>query len=299
MTHVATVMAPREALSIGEGEITAFALAVSRLGGKPLDHAWLSEDQVFDFYFEDENPRSEALLEAAGLSGQAIDCIIQNVETRAKKLFVADMDSTIIAQECIDEIAKEFGLGEKIAPITEAAMLGKLDFQDALKERVALLKGLPKEGLQKILETRIHFNPGAQTLIATLKTMGVKTALVSGGFTFFTGPLGKTLGFDLVKSNHLEFEDGVLTGKVADPIVDGETKKAFLIEISKKNGFQQNQTLALGDGANDIPMFEAAGLSLAYHGKPAAQKAASGNLRHFDLTGVLFALGIPESQFQS
>jgi len=299
MTHVATVMAPREALSIGAREITAFALAISRLGGKPLDHVWLSEDQVFDFYFDNENPGSEALLEAAGLSAEPIDCIIQTAETRAKKLFVADMDSTMIAQECIDEIAAELDLKEKIAPITEAAMQGKLDFQDALKERVALLKGLPKKDLQRVLDTRIHFNPGAKTLIATLKTMGLKTALVSGGFTFFTRPLGKTLGFDLVKSNHLEFENGALTGKVTGPIVDGETKKAFLVEISKKNSFQKTETLALGDGANDIPMFEAAGLSLAYHGRPAARKAASGNLRHFDLTGVLFALGIPESQFQS
>lgn len=299
MTHVATVMAPFEALSIGQSEITAFALAASRLGGKPLDHLWLSENQVFDFYFEDENPGSEALLKAAGLADQPIDCIIQKAETRAKKLFVADMDSTIIAEECIDEIAAELGLKDKIAPITEAAMLGKLDFQDALKERVALLKGLPKKSLQKVLDTRIHFNPGAKTLIATLNAEGIKTGLVSGGFTFFTEPLAKTLGFDLVRSNTLEFESGALTGKVKSPIVDGETKKAFLVETSKKNGFQQSQTLALGDGANDIPMFGAAGLSLAYHGKPAAEKAASGNLRHFDLTGVLFALGIPENQFRS
>ncbi|MEE8294098.1 MAG: phosphoserine phosphatase SerB [Sphingomonadales bacterium] len=299
MTHVATVMAPFEALSIGDPEITAFALAVSRLGGKPLDHKWLAKGQVFDLFFEEENPGSDALLEAAGLSGLQIDCIIQKVETRAKKLFVADMDSTIIAEESIDEIALELGLSEKVAPITEAAMLGKLEFSDALRKRVALLKGLSKKRLRRVLDERIHFNPGAKTLIATLKAEAIQTALVSGGFTFFTNPLAKTLGFDFVRANQLEFENGTLNGSVTTPIVDGETKKAFLIETSKINSLQRNQTLALGDGANDIPMFGAAGLSLSYHGKPAAEKAADGNLRHFDLTGVLFALGIPESRFCS
>lgn len=299
MTHVATVMAPREALSLGKKDIKALALALARLGAKPLDHVWLSEDQVFDLFFEGENPGGLALLEAAGLSDQPIDCIIQKAETRAKKLFVADMDSTIIAQESLDEIADELGLREKIAPITEAAMQGKLDFLEALRKRVALLKGLSKVSLQKVLDERIHFNPGAKTLISTLKAEGIKTGLVSGGFTFFTGPIAKSLGFDLVSSNQLEFEDGVLTGKVLEPIIDGEGKKQFLLETAKEKGLSQLQTVALGDGANDIPMFGAAGLSLSYQGKPAAEKAASGNLRHFDLTGVLFALGILESRFLS
>lgn len=299
MTYVATVMAPREALSIGKQEITAFALAVSRLGGKPMDHEWLSEYQVFDFYFEGENPGSDALLNAAGFSELAIDGIIQKVETRGKKLFVADMDSTIIGEECIDEIAAELGLRDKIAPITEAAMQGKLDFQEALRERVALLKGLPSEALQKVLDQRIHFNPGAKILVTTLKAKGIKTGLVSGGFTFFTEPLAKTLGFDWVTSNFLEMENGVLTGKVSEPIVDGQTKRDFLIKKTNDLGVLPTETLALGDGSNDIPMFKAAGLGLSYHGKPAAEAAAGGNFRHFDLTGVLFALGLHESEFQS
>jgi len=295
MLHVATVIAPREVFRLTRRHATGLAGAIEAMGRRAVSVVCLGQDAAWDVIFDGEAITSDALISSGELATAPIDIIVQNLERRGKDLFVADMDSTIIGEECIDEIADVLGLKEKVAPITEAAMQGKLDFKAALRERVALLKGISKSQLQQVYDQRIHFNPGAKTLIATLKAEGIKTALVSGGFTFFTDQVSNALGFDFVRANHLGFDGNVLDGTVAEPILDGQGKKSFLEDLA---GGAPETALALGDGANDIPMFGAAGFSLCYHGKPVANEAAAGRLRHVDLSGVLYALGIPEEGFR-
>lgn len=258
---------------------------------------WLSEGEAADLYFDGEAPPASGALKMAGLADAPLDLVIQPAASRAKKLVVADMDSTIIEQECIDEIAVHFGLGEKIAPITRAAMEGKLDFASALRKRVALLEGVPVAALAEVRERRISYSQGAATLAATLKAQGIAAALVSGGFTLFVDHAASELGFGYALSNTLEIEGGKLTGKVKEPVVDGAAKRDFLNALSEKLGLARGETLALGDGANDIPMMGAAGFSIAYRAKPKAEAAAKASLRHSSLEGVLFTLGIPRRDF--
>ena len=295
MLHVATVMAPREVLRLQQRHADNIASAVTTLGQKPVSITWLGEDAAFDLLYEGKALKDSEILNGADLATAPIDVVVQKLEGRTKTLLIADMDSTMIAQECIDEIADVLGLKDKVAPITEAAMQGKLDFKAALRDRVALLKGVSKAQLQAVFDNRITPNPGAEILIKTLKHSGIQTALVSGGFTFFTNQIKKSLGFDHVRANHLGFKGNILDGTVANPIVDANTKQDFLNELT---GGKPERALAIGDGANDIPMFQAAGFSLSYHGKPLAEDAAAGRLRHVDLTGVLYTLGIGENTFQ-
>lgn len=295
MLHVATVITNREDFLLRESHAEDLGKALGDLGCKTLERNWLGRAEAFDLTYDGKLSSGAELLDAADLTSAPIDVIIQPLAGRAKKLLVADMDSTIIAQECIDEIADILGLKAKIAPITEAAMQGKLDFKEALFERVALLKGATKGQLQQVFDERVRFNPGARTLIKTLKNNGIKTALVSGGFHFFTDQIKAALGFDYVRANRLQFEGDVLTGAVDEPIIDSKAKRDFLLKLSAG---KPETTIALGDGANDIPMFKAAGLSLCYHGKPIAEEAATGRIRHSTLKGVLYILGFRETTFQ-
>lgn len=222
--------------------------------------------------------------------------IIADADIVIPTLFVSDMDSTMIGQECIDELADYAGLKDKIAAITERAMLGELDFTSALKERVALLKGLPETAIQQCLDERISFNPGAKELVQTLKSKGCKTILVTGGFHHFADPVGAALGFDRVVGNRLAVEDGVLTGELDGPIVDSAAKRAVLErEVAAID--PQAISLAIGDGANDIPMIEAATYGFAYHAKPKARAAADGVIDDGDLAVVLSLLGISETDW--
>lgn len=242
-------------------------------------------------------PDAQEALARAGLGEAALDLVIQPAATRAKKLVVADMDSTITEQECIDEIAGHFGLRDKIAPITQAAMEGRLDFASALRRRVALLAGMEEAALAEVREERITYSQGAATLAATLARRGIAAALVSGGFTLFVDRAAKDLGFGYALSNVLEVQNGRLTGKVRQPVVDAAAKREFLKALAAKLGLARSETLAVGDGANDIPMMEAAGFSIAYRAKRKAEAAAKARLRHASLEGVLFALGIPRTDF--
>ncbi len=295
MLHVATVITNREDFPLRESHGEELGRALGGMGRKVLARTWLGEAEAFDLTFEGKPFQDQELRAAADLAKAPVDIIIQPLKGRDKKLLVADMDSTIIAVECIDEIADVLGLKAKIAPITEAAMEGKLDFGQALIERVALLKGTTKSQLQEVFDTRVTFNPGARTLLSTLKRHGIKTALVSGGFRFFTDQVKAALGFDEVRANRLQFAGDALTGKVDQPIMDGAAKRDFLLELAAGN---PETAIALGDGANDIPMFAAAGLSISYHGKPLAEKAAGGRLRHTTLKSVLYILGLGENTFR-
>ena len=240
-------------------------------------------------------PQARAALEAAL---PTLDVIVQPASpARRKRLLVADMDSTMIAQECIDELADFAGLKAEIAAITERAMQGELDFESALDARVAALKGLDATAIDRCLAERITLMPGARTLIATMKASGARTLLISGGFTAFTGPVAARIGFDRQVANLLHIADGKLDGTVAKPIVDSQVKRDTLIAERATLTLETADTLAVGDGANDIPMLEAAGLGIAYHAKPRAAAAADAAVRVGDLTVLLSAQGIPRSEW--
>ena len=225
------------------------------------------------------------------LEGAPIDILVQPAATRRKALFLADMDSTMIGQECIDELAAYVGLKEKVSGITERAMRGEIAFEPALRERVALLKGVPLSVVAEIIRERITLTPGGRELVMTMRGQGGHTALVSGGFTVFTGPISATIGFDEHRSNTLLAQDGVLIGEVADPILGKQAKLDALLELRARLGLAPAQTLAVGDGANDLAMLGEAGLGVAFRAKPAVAAAAHARLDHADLTALLYAQG--------
>ena len=251
----------------------------------------LDEEVAVDLFAEAGDPRKlEADLREA-LAGAPIDIIVQPAATRRKALFLADMDSTMIGQECIDELAAYVGLKEKVSGITERAMRGEIAFEPALRERVALLKGVPLSVVGEIIRERITLTPGGRELVMTMRGQGAYTALVSGGFTVFTGPIGTTIGFDEHRSNTLLAQDGVLIGEVADPILGKQAKLDSLLELRARFGLSPAQTLAVGDGANDLAMLGEAGLGVAFRAKPAVAAAADARLDHADLTALLYAQG--------
>jgi phosphoserine phosphatase len=231
------------------------------------------------------------------LQAEGVDLIAQRSANRRKKMLLADMDSTMIAQECIDELAAEAGVGDKVAAITKRAMNGELDFEGALTERVRLLKGVPYSAIGAVLDRRITMMPGGATLVATMKAQGAHTVLVSGGFTAFSAVVAARIGFDEHRANQLLAEDGVLTGEVARPILGREAKVEALEEISTRLGLKASDVLAIGDGANDLGMIGAAGTGIAMHAKPVVQEAAAHRINHGDLTSVLFAQGYTKAEF--
>lgn len=259
---------------------------------------WLADGIACDIALRDgtDLQAAEASLRTA-IGGAPIDLVIQEAETRRKKLLIADMDSTIIGQECIDELAAEVGLKDKVAAITARAMNGEIDFEPALRERVALLKGLPISVVDEVIARRITLTAGGPQLIATMKAKGFHTALVSGGFTVFTSRIGATLGFDEDRANVLLEENGVLTGFVAEPILGRQAKVDALTEIAAKLGISTEDALAVGDGANDLGMLERAGSGVALHAKPAVAAQAKMRIDHGDLTALLYIQGYRKTDF--
>ncbi len=233
----------------------------------------------------------------AELDGEPVDWALQRRHGRAKKLLVGDMDSTFITVECIDVLGARAGLGDKVAAITQASIRGERDFSDSLRERVALLKDASESLLEETWREDITMMPGAATLLATMRKHGVITALVSGGFTWFTERVADTVGFDEHQANTLAIENGVLTGKVVEPVLDRDAKRRILGELCHQHGLSMSETLAVGDGANDIAMLTAAGLGVAYHAVPAATQAADAVVRHGDLTTLLYFQGYARSDF--
>ena len=232
----------------------------------------------------------------AALDGAAIDAIVTPAVGRRKQLLIADMDSTIVTGETLDELADFAGLKERIAAITARAMNGELDFKAALRERVAMLRGLPLEALERTWE-RVRLTPGARELVATMRAHGACAALVSGGFTFFTGRVAALCGFDLHRSNTLLDDGAALTGQVAEPILDRGTKLATLTALAADRGLPLSATLAVGDGANDLDMLRAAGLGVAFHAKPTVAAAAQVRVDHADLRALLFVQGYRADEF--
>jgi phosphoserine phosphatase len=292
MTHVATLIGPPEALG------SALERARGALPGageaQPLGPG--AADILFT---PDTSADQRALADAArAVIGDAFDVVVQPAANRRKKLFLADMDSTVIGQECIDELADYAGLKAHIAAITERAMRGEISFEPALRERVALLEGLPVTVIEEVLNERIRLTPGARTLIATLRANGARTCLVSGGFTLFAERVAATIGFDDVRANRLTLVDGhKLAGTVAEPIFGRDGKRAALIELCGELGLGRDDTLAVGDGANDMDMIAEAGLGVAYHAKPKVAAAAPARIDHADLTALLYVQGYRRQEF--
>jgi phosphoserine phosphatase len=233
----------------------------------------------------------------AALEGLPVDYAVQPAEGRKKKLFVADMDSTIIGCECLDELADFAGVKDKVSAITERAMRGEIGFEGALRERVAMLEGLKTIALQACYDERVRLNPGAWTLVQTLRAKGVRCVLVSGGFTFFTGRVAEAAGFQSDRANRFIVRDEVLTGEVAEPILGREAKLAALREESQRLGIDPGAAIAIGDGANDLAMIEEAGLGVAYRAKPVVAAQADCRIDHADLTALLYFQGYAAEEF--
>ncbi len=272
--------------------IEAVEASLSTLNVGDMTKDWLEPGTACDLLFT-----GDINLSSLPKDVNEADFCLQPQSHRRKKLLLADMDSTIITVECIDELADFAGLKKEVSAITEKAMQGELDFDEAFAARVAMLKGLKEDVLQKTFDDRVKLTPGARTLIQTMKSNGAYSALVSGGFTFFTSRVRELTGFDMDDSNTLLFEDGKLTGKAALPILNSEAKLNNLNRLLTEKGLMRSESTAIGDGANDIPMIEAAGLGVSFHAKPAAEKAADANIRFGDLTTLLYYQGYKTTDF--
>ena len=249
---------------------------------------WIDEGDAADLRFTGDFKSARWAL--AALEG--VDVVVQQAEPRWRKLFVADMDSTIIGQECIDELADYAGLKDKVARITERAMQGELDFPAALRERVRLLAGLDQRALSRCLDERVQVTSGAETLVQTMRAGGSSCLLVSGGVLSFAEPIAIAVGFDRVKANRLVFAGGKLSGDVGDPIVDAMAKRESLIEAREQLDLDSDDVLAVGDGANDKLMIEEAGLGIAFRAKPALVEVADAEIKHHGLEALLWAQGV-------
>lgn len=263
------------------------------LGGGGFD--WLDGNIACDIQIETEPDDFETIWAKA--QENEIDLVIQPAANRRKKVLIADMDSTMVQQECIDMLAVEAGIGEKVAEITARAMNGELDFVEAMTERVALVKGLDVGAIDRVLENRITYTPGGDVLLATMKVHGAYTALVSGGFTDFTAAVTAHLGFDEHRANDLKRANGILTGKVGEPILGAASKVDALNEITSKLGIGVEDAIAVGDGANDLGMLGLAGTGVALHAKPTVAAACSVRLNFADLTGLLYVQGFSADEF--
>ena len=260
---------------------------------------WLSDGIACDIAIPSglsETDAGAAITEA--LDDAPVDVVIQPSAGRRKRLLLADMDSTMIRQECVDELAAEAGFGERVAAITARAMNGEIEFEPAMRERVALLKGLPLGVIDKVLRERIELTPGGKVAIATMRTNGAYTALVSGGFTHFTRPIAAMLGFDENRANVLLDENGALTGTVVEPVLGRQSKIDSLNSLSEKLGLTLQETMAVGDGANDLGMLQLAGAGVALHAKPAVAAQSKMRVDHGDLTALLFIQGYREAEFE-
>jgi phosphoserine phosphatase len=259
---------------------------------------WLFDEVAVDLPFASDEPIAAIVARLHQARGDLpIDVVVQPAVDRRKKLFLADMDSTMIGQECIDELADFAGLKAHVAAITERAMRGEIDFEPALRERVALLKGLPVSVVDEVLKQRITLTSGGRELVATMRAHGAYTCLISGGFTLFTNAVAAMVGFQENRANELKVADGKLTGEVAEPILGRAAKLATLVQLLESFDLDDLDTLVVGDGANDLGMIGAAGLGVAYHAKPAVAAAAAARIDYGDLTALLYAQGYRREEF--
>jgi phosphoserine phosphatase len=277
--------------------IETIAARIRDIGGRTGDLVWLApEERACDMTFDRLDPIQVHEIARATLADLPVDFHAQPEEGRRKKLLIADMDSTIVTTETLDEMAAEAGLKDVIAEITGRSMRGELDFAQALIERVAMLADLPEAALAKTAAAT-KLTSGAATLVRTMKANGAFTALVSGGFKYFTSRIGALVGFDLDLANDLEMEEGRLTGRLSGPILDKDGKVSALRHLAAEHGLSVSDAVTVGDGANDLPMLLEAGLGVAFHGKPLLREQVQAQVNHDDLTALLFFQGYRQEEF--
>jgi phosphoserine phosphatase len=279
---------------LSSGDISAAEDALADAGGYFMGRSWVEQDKACDLLFSSAPGPVRFALE--GLAS-GVDVIVQGEAGRRKRLLVADMDSTMITIECIDELADYAGRKAEVAEVTERAMRGEIAFAEALRQRVAVLKDLDETIIDRCHAERVRIMPGAEALVRTMRAQGAECILVSGGFTAFADRVAATIGFSRAISNVLEIEAGRLTGTVAEPIVGADRKREALLDAVAELELDLVDTLAVGDGANDIPMIEAAGLGIAYRAKPKVAAAAGARIDHCDLTALLYAQGYPKREW--
>jgi phosphoserine phosphatase len=286
--HIATLIAQ-------PGRLDAALVENLRNAWGGGDALWLAPDEAAEFGLE---ARPDNLWQVwDDLQPLGVDLVVQPAERRKKRMLIADMDSTMIEQECIDELADVAGVGPRVADITARAMNGELDFEGALRERVGLLKGLDAGVIDKVLAERISYMPGGRALLATMKAAGGHAVLVSGGFTAFADRVARDLGFDEARANTLEIAGGLLTGTVAEPILGRAAKVATLEEVSARLGIGADAVIAVGDGANDLGMLGLAGTGVALHAKPSVAAQCDVRVNHGDLTALLYLQGYAKADF--
>ncbi len=288
---IATLIAKESLL---ERDITAATASLSASGARIIRQSDILDGRTLDIFFAGDPLSARQHLEAS--AGQ-VDIAVQPEANRLKKLLISDMDSTMITIECIDELADYAGIKPQVAAITERAMLGELDFEQALRGRVALLRGLDSAAIQQCLDERVKIMPGAEILVRTMAHSGASTILVSGGFTRFAKPVAQAIGFESFHANILGEDGGSLTGALDGPIVDSTRKDELLQSSARTANLSLDLCMAVGDGANDIPMLQRAGLGIAYHAKPKAAQAADVAIKYNDLTALLYIQGITADQW--
>ncbi|MEQ8666436.1 MAG: phosphoserine phosphatase SerB [Rhodospirillales bacterium] len=293
MSNNLTLVAPQGDLT--DAIVSETRAALNASGAETGETLWLSPARAADISFSGMAEADAEGLAAGVIGGRAVDACALPAAGRRKKLLIADMDSTILANETLDEIAAEAGIGEKVADITARSMRGELNFEESLRARVALLAGRDAGIIDAVLD-RIELNPGARAFVATMRNNNAVTALVSGGFTMFTDRVQDWLGFHVAKANDFEIEDGRLTGRLDGPIVGRETKLQWLEDLGRKHDIGQADALTIGDGANDLAMVTSAGLGIAYHGKPILREHARARIDHTDLRTALYFQGYRDDE---
>jgi phosphoserine phosphatase len=296
MTHVLTVIAPAGTSVLDEAFVRDLGRTLAEAGAGTSSPDWLAADEAVDLRFSGLAPRDAEGLARRQLAGLPLDLGVQALGGRRKKLLLADMESTIIEQEMIDELAEAAGIGAQVAEITRRAMTGELGFEEALTARMALLAGQPAALLDQVAE-RMTLHRGARTLVRTLKRDGVHCVLVSGGFSVFAERIGALCGFDAVRCNHLIVEAGRISGRVADPILGRDGKLQALRKLSRDLGIAPDAAIAVGDGANDLAMLKEAGLGVGFRPKDIVRREAPVSIEHGDLTALLYLQGYKREDF--